>query len=196
MGERQFTKVAVVYPSGDMLHSQFCGCLVSLVSYSQTRGIQVANINPKCSIIQMSRFLGVEAALSNNVDKILFIDSDQTFPHDALERLLKSGKDIIGAASLTRVEPIRYTCKDKDGNRIDFSQKTGLHEVHTNGFPMTLIDAKVFEKIPKPYFNVSFKDGQWTGEDESFCHAAREAGYKIWIDADLKIGHLGIKEYI
>lgn len=188
-------RVAVVYPSGDMLHAQFCGSLVNMVAYSQSKGIQAICINPRCSIIQMSRYLGVESAIANGADKLLFIDSDQTFSHDALERLISSGKDIIGAASLTRVEPIQYTCKDKEGKRIDFSKKTGLHEVHTNGFPMTLIDCKVFAKIAKPYFTVSYNDGFWIGEDESFCHAAREQGYKIWIDADVKVGHLGVKEY-
>ena len=140
--------------------------------------------------------MGVETALANNCDKILFIDSDQTFSHDALERLLSSNKDIIGAASLTRKDPIQYTCKDEDGERINFREKSGLVEVHTNGFPMTLIDAKVFDKIPKPYFTVTYDNGAWIGEDESFCHAAREAGYKIWIDADVKVGHLGVREYI
>jgi hypothetical protein len=188
-------KVAIVYPSGDLVHSQFCGSLVNLVAYSQSKGIQTLLINPNGSILQRSRFLGVEKALEADADKILFIDSDQTFPHDALERLINSGKEIIGAASLTRVEPIRYTCKDEQGNRIDFSQNTGLVEVHTNGFPLTLIDCKVFEKIPKPYFTVTYKNGFWTGEDESFCLAAKEQGYEIWIDADIKVGHLGIKEY-
>lgn len=189
-------RVAIVYPSGDMLHSQFCGSLVNLVAYSQSKGIQCVCINPKCSIIQMSRFIGVESALSNQADKILFIDSDQTFQHDALERLLKRGKDIIGAASLTRVEPIRYTCKDENGDRIDFSEKKGVQEVHTNGFPMTLIDSKVFARMDKPYFQVNYDKGHWTGEDEYFCHSARKLGYKIWIDADVKVGHLGVKEYI
>lgn len=187
--------VAVVYPSGDMLHSQFCGCLVSLVAYSQTLGMRVSIVNPKCSLVQMGRFIGVETAIANGADKVLFIDSDQTFDHDALQRLLESKKKIIGAASLTRKPPIQYTCKDKKGNRIDFRERKGLHEVHTNGFPMTLIDCEVFSKIDKPYFDVSYDDGHWTGEDESFCHAARKAGYNIWIDADVKVGHLGMVEY-
>ena len=187
--------ISIVYPSGDLLHSEFCGSLVSLVSYTQSLGIQVSLVNPKSSVIQMSRFMGVETALANKADKILFIDSDQTFSHDALQRLLESKKKIVGAASLTRKEPIRYTCKNKKGERIDFRQRKGLHEVHTNGFPLVLIDTEVFSKIDKPYFSVTYEDGQWTGEDESFCHAARKAGYKIWVDADVKVGHLGLVEY-
>lgn len=188
--------MAVVFPSGDMLHARFCNNLVRLVSYSQSLGLLVNVINPRCSLVQIGRFMGVETALQAKADKILFIDSDQTFPHDALERLIMAQKDIVGAASLTRAEPIRYTCKDDNGERIDFSKLSGLQKVHTNGFPLTLIDSKVFKDIPKPWFETSYKDGIWTGEDESFCHAARKAGYDIWIDADLKIGHLGIKEYI
>lgn len=188
--------ISIVYPSGDMIHSRFTGCLVNLVSYSMSKGIQIGVVNPRCSIIQIGRYLGVKQALAQGADKILFVDSDQTFSHDALDRLLAKNKKIVGAASLTRVEPIQYTCKDTKGDRIDFSQRKGLHEVHTNGFPLTLIDREVFEKIDEPWFDVSFKDGQFTGEDESFCHAARKAGYKIWVDADVKVGHLGIKEYI
>jgi hypothetical protein len=189
-------KVAIIYPSGDMLHAQFCGSLVNLVAYSQSLGIQTFSVNPRSSLVQVSRFIGVETAIANGADKILFIDSDQTFQHNALAMLLDSKEDIVGAASLTRKEPIQYTCKDKEGNRIDFKEKTGLVEVHTNGFPMTLIDCSVFDKIDKPYFNVSYNEGSWIGEDESFCHAAREAGYKIMINADVKIGHLGTREYI
>jgi len=168
--------VAIVYPSGDMLHAQFCGSLVNLVAYSSSIGIQVSCINPKCSLVQIGRFMGIETAIDNGADKVLFIDSDQTFSHDALQRLLASGKDIIGAASLTRKDPIQYTCKDEQGERINFREKTGLVEVHTNGFPLTLIDCKVFDKIEKPYFPVSYnpETNRWTGEDESFCHAARE----------------------
>ena len=191
-------KVAIVYPSSDMLHAQFCGSLVNLVAFSASLGIQVSIINPRCSLVQIGRLIGVETAIANGFDKILFIDSDQTFSHDALKRLLDAKKDIIGAASLTRKEPIQYTCKDEQGERIDFSNKEGLVKVHTNGFPMTLIDCSVFTKIEKPYFDVSYNSetNRWTGEDESFCHAARKQGYDIWIDADVKVGHLGIKEYI
>lgn len=188
--------IAIIYPSSDMVHAKFAGCLTNLVSYTSSLGYRVGIINPRCSIIQAGRYLGIQQAKDMGADKVLFIDSDQTFQHDALERLLNTKKKIVGAASLTRVEPVTYTCKDSAGFRIDFSNRKGLQQVHTNGFPLTLIDMEVFKKIPEPYFDVSFKDGKFTGEDESFCLEARKAGYKIWIDADVKVGHLGCKEYI
>jgi len=188
--------ITIVFPSSDMVHSRFTGCLVNLVAYTASMGHVVALANPRCSIVQIGRYIGIQTAREQKADKVLFIDSDQTFRHDALIQLLNANKKIIGAASLTRAEPIQYTAKDKNGDRIDFSQRTGLHEVHTNGFPLTLIDMEVFNNIPEPYFNVTFDNGKFTGEDESFCHAARKAGYKIWVDADVKVGHLGIKEYV
>ena len=187
--------ITIVFPSSDMVHSRFTGCLVNLVTYTASLGYRVAVANPRCSIVQIGRYIGIQEARQMKADKVLFVDSDQTFSYDALINLLNANKKIIGAASLTRAEPIEYTTKDKNGERIDFSQRKGLHEVHTNGFPLTLIDMEVFDNIPEPYFNVSFKDGQFTGEDESFCHEARKAGYKIWVDADVKVGHLGIKCY-
>lgn len=186
-------RIGIIYPSNDTVHADFAACLARLVAYSATKH-EIVIINPKSSLIQKGRYIGVEEARKRHCDKVLFIDSDQTFTFQSLEILLNQHKKIVGAASLTRREPIQYTAKDNKGNAIDFSNRKGLHEVHTNGFPLTLIDCEVFDKIEKPYFQVSYSNG-WISEDEWFCHEARKAGYKIWVNADLKIGHLGVKEY-
>lgn len=186
-------RIAIIFPSNDTVHADFASCLARLVAYSSAH-YELVIINPKSSLIQKGRYMGVVQAKENHCDKVLFIDSDQTFTFTSLERLVTTNKKIVGAASLTRREPIQYTCKDKKGQVIDFSERKGLHEVHTNGFPLTLIDMEVFTKIERPYFQVSYSNG-WISEDEWFCNEARKAGYKIWVDADLKVGHIGCKEY-
>ena len=56
---------------------------------------------------------------------------------------------------------------------------------------------EVFEKLKKPWFKFDMhKDGYMLqGEDAWFCSQARKAGYKIWADGSLKIGHIGSYVY-
>jgi hypothetical protein len=193
-------KIAIVIPSGAMVHADFAMSLVTLVSYtnSVSRHYSIALINPKSSLVQKGRWDGVCQALNLGVDKILFIDSDQTFPPQALIQLLKHKEYIVGATCRLRQEEVEYTARNTSGERIDFSNLTGLHRVATNGFPFCLIDAEVFKNTPEPWFNTFFGGSSWVSEDESFCHDAAIAGYDIWVDADLTklIGHIGTKNYI
>lgn len=192
-------QVAIVIPSGDMVHTDFAMSLMSLVSYTamMTKDISTAIINPRSSLVQKGRYEGVRQAINMGADKILFIDSDQTFPADGLVRLIKHDRHIVGATCRLRQDDVAYSARDHYGERIDFRRYTGLHPVGSNGFPFVLIDTRVFRNIDEPWFDVSFENGEWLTEDESFCKAARKLDYSTWVDADLtkEIGHVGIKVY-
>lgn len=190
--------IAIIMPSGDMVHTDFAMSLNLLTTHSaMTTNHNIAMINPRCSLVQKGRWQGVKDAMNYNFDKVLFIDSDQTFPAYALQRLLSHSKKIVCTTSHLRNDTGDYTARDTKGNRIDFSKREGLHEVVSTGFHFALIDIEVFRKVPEPWFNVEFNNGIWISEDETFFRAARSAGYKVWVDADLtqRIGHIGIKEY-
>ena len=191
-------KIAIVLPTSDMVHTDFLMCLTILASRMSARSIMPVIINPRSSLVQKGRWEGVFTALRYDIDKILFIDSDQTFPPDAFSRLFNHNKKIVGATYRLRQDQVEYTARNKKGDRIDFSYRKGLHKVTSNGLGFTLIDAEVFHKLEQPWFNVTFDDDKWTSEDESFCHTAASAGYNIWVDADLtkEIGHIGTWVYI
>ena len=193
-------KIAIIIPTADTVSTDFAMSLARLTPSAVLAGdvMQIVVINPRSSLVQKGRWHGVLQALNAGAEKILFIDSDQTFPHDALFKLLKHRKKIVGATYRLRQEEVEYTARDKKGERVDFTNRKGLHQVASNGLGFCLIDAEVFEKIDEPWFNVTFADDRWTSEDETFCKAAEAAGYKVWVDADLtkKVGHVGTKVYI
>ena len=193
-------QVAIVIPSGDMVHTDFAMSLVSLVSYTtvMTEDISVALINPRSSMVQKGRYKGVRQAIDMGADKIMFIDSDQTFPADGLVRLLNHDKPVVGASYRKRQDEIYYTARTRTGEHIDFRKfksYSGLFITSSNGLGFTLIDAAVFKRMPEPWFDVSFENGEWISEDESFCI---ECGEKIYIDVDLtmQIGHVGSHVFI
>jgi hypothetical protein len=36
----------------------------------------------------------------------------------------------------------------------------------------------------------------YIGEDFLFCDRAREAGYEVWVDPSITLGHMGVQEYV
>lgn len=191
-------QIAIVIPSNDMVHADFAFSLAKLIGHhSITRPTDLlAVVNPRSSLVQKGRTDGVNHALAFDADFILFIDSDQTFPPDALERLIDHQLPIVGAASVTRRPPIEYTTRNSKGERINIGEYEGLVQVATNGFAFCLIDAKVFREIPLHQWFVTAvmpDDHRWISEDESFCFQAAAKNVPVWVDADLskEIGHVG-----
>ena len=100
-----------------------------------------------------------------------------------------------------------------------------LLEVDGTGTAFMLIDMEVFDKIEKPYFSFcprkymddceslldllnkyqTTSDGverfeasdndSSVGEDYYFCKLAKDAGYKIYVDTAVDVGHLGTYAY-
>jgi len=67
--------------------------------------------------------------------------------------------------------------------------------VDYTGFGWVLIKNGVFEKLPYPWFAPKmqvFESGEvqdMCGEDVSFCLDAMDAGYEIWCDPTIRVGH-------
>jgi GT2 family glycosyltransferase len=62
-----------------------------------------------------------------------------------------------------------------------------LIEVDAVGTGIMLIRKKVFKELPEPWFY--FKND--FSEDIMFCKEAKKAGYKIYVDTTLSVGHVG-----
>lgn len=61
----------------------------------------------------------------------------------------------------------------------------GLREVHAAGAGVMLLRRRVFERVPRPWF-------EWgrTSEDYTLCLKARSAGCGIYCDLDTRVGHV------
>jgi len=179
--------------------------LLNLVHYTThelefviaTRGYTVAENRNYC-VVQAQRC---------NADYILFVDDDMTFPQETLDVLLSHGKDIVGVNSYSRILPLSPTTglmNEKGGYKHPDKYPTFEMKIpempfkaYFVGTGVCLIKRSVFENIKKPWFEFEMsEDGCMThGEDGLFCDKAREAGYEIWCDPFLEIGHIGTIEY-
>ena len=57
----------------------------------------------------------------------------------------------------------------------------------------TLTKSKIEELINFGRF--AYEGGTHMGEDVYFCHKARRAGFKVWVDASIRVGHIGQKVF-
>ncbi len=184
--------VAIGIPSGDMVHADFAMCLATLCL---NPGARTCIINAKSSLVALGRNQCAEAAKLAGATHLLFLDSDMVFPVTTLSRLLKHNKDIVGAIYSQRTPPFHPLGVTIEGSHTNVTG--GLQQMKIIPTGCLLISMKVFDKLPKPWFNTSVEGEKILGEDYYFCEQARKVGFEIWCDGDLsrEIGHVGQKTY-
>ena len=195
------------------IHAAFA--LAQLTSLSQTYGftLQLAHISG-CSIITKARNALVNRFMRSDCTDLLFVDADINFkPEDVLRILaLSEGKDIVAGAYPRRAEDKCFFTDVYYDTHGGLELDDGLLRVERVGTGFMLIRRHVFEALeaahPEWKFWVNtehthytaFFDFQTTpegyiGEDYLFCDRARAAGFKVWIDPDINLGHFGSTEF-
>lgn len=181
-------RLAVCIPSGDHVHANFAMCLATALYVAGLRRIPIALVSNKGSSILNNRNNAVAEAQRLGCHKLLFIDSDITFPVGAIERLLAHEKPIVGASYASRGGVHKNLAKPLSGDREDV---TGLVQVAALPTGFLMVDMAVFEAMKRPYFRMPATeeaDGvapATLGEDYDFCNRARAAGFAIAMDVEL-----------
>ena len=200
-------KISLAIPTNRGLQPKTMQCLLELVAFGNNKykwDILIAENG--YTIAENRNYIAVQA-LNNNSDYLLFIDDDMTFPPDLLDKLIASQKDIIGVAYHSRGSSAKIKVVPGDimsiaevdkGKYINLETETDpkykyVFECYATGTGIILIKCDVFKKIPQPWFEFTyFENGKCKeGEDWNFCLKAKEAGFKIWTDPIIKVGHLG-----
>jgi hypothetical protein len=138
-------------------------------------------------------------------DYLMWIDADILFTPPQLARLLGHGKDIVSGlylmdggsrfATVTNWDEEHFI-KNGSFNFLsaqDIEGKGGLIDVSYTGMGFMLVRKGVFESLEYPWFKPIEKQigsmVDFTMEDVAFCLRAKEKGYKILIDPEVRVGH-------
>lgn len=128
----------------------------------------------------------IKYAKDTGASHVLFVDSDMRFPSNTIVRLLARKKDMIGANCRVRTTKDEVWTGRKVGDEFVSSVgKTGVEEVDTLGFGVTMLNMRIFEEVDEPYFLMPWDGKQYVGEDIFFCLSIKKKGFKIWVDHDL-----------
>jgi hypothetical protein len=184
--EKQIPKIACTVPlTSAMTWSDFFISTHNL----DTSGLKVkwfAGIAPR---IDMAQNRCVEAALLWKPDYIMMFAADQTYPEDTIKRLLAWDREIVTGLVYQKTGFNLPCIWDIEGERSFHVMKTG-EKVDYIGFAGALLKAKVFDTIPKPWFEDSLKHNY----DTLFCLKCSNFDIPIYCDTTLEFGHLVVKE--
>lgn len=150
-------------------------------------------------MVQYARERLAEGALADGCDYLFMVDDDMLCPPDLFYKLAAHDKDIVAALAFTRNpdhKPVIYeTVEGVDPVTASYGftrfvnnyPRNTLVECDAVGFGAVLIKTDVLRKVKKPWFFGM----ESTGEDITFCVKAKKAGFRVWMDTSIKLGHLG-----
>lgn len=151
------------------------------------------------------RDAAAKAATEDGFTHLLFLDADNVWPTDVLERMLAHhDKGIVGGLYVQKGEPYAPVALHKgfvaEGSTVTQylhdNEAIGAKElrpVDVLGMGCTLVPTEVFTKIgERPWFTYENDDHGWplVSEDVPFCRKAQAAGYGIWLDPTILCGHV------
>lgn len=171
-----------------------------------------------CSVVSRARNLLVKDFLETDCTDLLFIDSDINFdPNDVL-RLMAWTADtkkgiVAGVPRIRAVDPTYIANLDYDENHQLSMNGMGLVRAQRVATAFMMIRRDLIERMVEEHPDWSYYDQRskrtltalfdfkvtpegYIGEDFLFCDRARELGFEVWIDPTIKLGHMGVQEYL
>jgi len=186
--------------------------LAQLMPKAMSLGVSVILSDlSNCSIITMARNALVHEFLKTDATELLFIDADVVATADDMLRLMAQSKDITTGAYPRRAKDQNFFADlyfDANGD-LEFDGSLMRVERAPTGF--MLIQRHVIEKMVAAHpewtyeksptekmsavFDFAIVDGKYVGEDYLFCDRATQMGFKVYIDVDISLPHVGSNEF-
>jgi len=142
----------------------------------------------------------VKKALECDCTDIWMADTDQIYPKDTLVKLFSHNLPVVCGKVHRRYPPFDPILYQKTKWKYKFFDtprdkwKNGeLIEVEATGAACMLIRSEVFEKVEQPWFRVlrpNKRRDYPVGEDIYFWVNVRKAGYRIFVDTSIEVGHI------
>jgi len=204
-------QVLVCYAHGGTVAGEFARTLADNLIRNSGR-IAGQSVQIGGPMIADHRNALVEKFLVQDAEWMWMVDTDMVLPSGTLKGLLTSAhwkdRPVVGALCFgsnryaNKFFPTIYAWTEEGlarGDNIDFRNQ-GLIEVDGTGAACILIHRSVLEKVaeefppPKGPFEFGWFDGpsgqqERIGEDLMFSVRVRNAGFPIYVDCDVQVGH-------
>jgi hypothetical protein len=135
-----------------------------------------------------------QMALDEGHSHLWFMDDDHAFPPQIIQKLLEHDKAVVTPICLTRKHPftpVQYTERNEQNDLqylpipLDQAATNGLVEIQAGGCAGMLIRRDVLESIESPWFEYTDRS-----EDIVFCEKAKAAGFELFADLSVRLGHV------
>lgn len=136
-----------------------------------------------------------QLALEMGADWIWYVDDDQVFAPETLQRLLAHRLDVVSGLYVARDFPFKAQVFDREdaqgrvAHRLLEPTDGGLVRVLAVGAGSFLVRRRVLEALTPPYWTLGQIEPDNWGDDIDFCRRVRAAGFDIWCDLHCAVGH-------
>jgi hypothetical protein len=198
--------------------TQYLHGMLQTASLLQSNGLAVQYALEQSSYIAVNREKLVRRFLKTDCKMFLFVDTDKAFTAMDVLALLSADVDVVSALYRYRAKElpgaIPHCFRTPEGKVID-TESTELQECGFLPTGMLMIRRSVFERMYRQHdhiFDQGFKDTSWfqamfeysdddlqagfEGEDICFSRLWRDMGGKLYVKADVKVGHIGTFNYL
>lgn len=200
-------KIGICIPTAGLIRAECTFSLMQLIGVL-AQGRLWPETREQSFVVKMQTGSGIAKNRENMVDECLaadcthvcFVDDDMKFEVAAFVLLAQRRLPIVGTNYRKRVPPAHFTAVHLDrarGIMQTTAQSSGLEPCDYMGFGLSLIEARVFAALRKPYFLNQYRNDAYTTEDLPFYYQAREAGFIAYVDHDAskQTSHMGSFEY-
>lgn len=138
----------------------------------------------------------VKAFRESGHDYLIFVDDDVCWEASGLLKLVDHPQDFVAAAYRYRIDEESYPVGWlPDPDKKGLFAVDGLLEVAHSAGGLWCLSKNCIEQMwgnygEKLFTRVEHVDGTYS-EDISFCGRWRAIGGKVWIDPEIKTGHIG-----
>lgn len=199
------SKILIGTPFKDIATDNYIKSLADLIIHTMAAGHEVAYINEHGGLYD-ARDRICQRTMREHFDYMLQIDSDMTFPPDALCQLIDRNVDVITGVYVGKEEhhkPVLFTELHKDdANCGPYGLKSGLAELMREdlftvagcGAGFLLVREHII-RLMRIHKHEWFRPYDGLGEDVSFCQRCTEMGIKVYADKTIPMGHTKFTEY-
>jgi hypothetical protein len=192
------SKLAVLVPCRDTLHSAFAMCLTELVKLNTMNNLDTHVIMDASTVLLTQRERLALEAQNIGAEYMLWLDSDMTFPATTALRLLAHNEPVVAANYIRRQLPAKGVAYETIGaweEPLPFEIHNDLVPVEGVGMGCMLVKTGILQEIEQPWFEFKWtpESNDHLGEDMMFCQKMAAQGYQVKIDTNLsmEMRHLG-----
>jgi hypothetical protein len=207
--------VFIGMPTREAIPVPTVASLVNTVTWLEQNNIPHFDSIVEGGTICSARCQIAKAFLEGDCSHLVFIDSDMQWGEGEFIRLLAlaTKMDIVAAAYQGRYDPpdfhMRALGEVTSPDQLE-ENEYGCIKMAGVGLGFTAVSRKVIKKLAKNAPIIKYRqddilpeifrfdkdeNGNFRGEDMNFFEDARQAGFDLWIDPRITLGHVGRKIY-
>lgn len=203
---QQPPRILIGMPTTEYIHFEFANSLIGIIGHAKTQGYYVETYFQVGVRTDRNRNDMVKIFMEKNMDYLLFLDTDMTYPADLITTYLQANKPLIGGVYFKRSKPhfpVVFKLNEA-GNfqSIDtaYLPKNQVVQVDGLGTGGMWIARSVFEDIGKSGQDYWFNYGtnyhipgateNIATHDLVFCKKYLDTGGKIYVHTGVEFEHI------